>query len=650
MSDVAELTLTVAKPAQTSDDKRSMKIDNNQFPLLSQINSPADLRSLKESQLDDLAKEMRQHLLLSLNECGGHFAGNLGTVEIAIALHYLFNTPEDRIVWDVGHQAYPHKVLTGRRDQLSTIRQTDGLAPFPHRKESIYDAFGVGHSSTSISAALGMAIAAEHTGKDRKCIAVIGDGAMSAGMVFEALNHLGALKKNLLIILNDNDMSISPPVGALSHYFARTLSSKLYTGFREGSKKILEHMLPLKEFARRTEEHLKGMIAPGTLFEELGCNYLGPFDGHDIHELLRTFRNIKDLKSPQLVHVITAKGKGYEPAERDPEEYHAVKPGFYNVDQLPSKPAAATPSKPVYSNIFGDWLVDIAEQDPLVVGITPAMLGGSDLMKFSKKFAERCYDVGIAEQHAVTLAAGMACDGLKPIVAIYSSFLQRAYDQLIHDVALQNLPVVFALDRSGIVGGDGSTHNGTYDLAYLRCIPNMIVMTPADENETRQMLYTAYRQNCPTAVRYPRGTGPGVTVETTMHAYPIGKAELRRQGKRVAILAFGSMVTPAAKVAEQLDATLVNMRFVKPLDEAMIKEMAATHELLVTVEEGVIAGGAGSAVNECLAKANILRSVLNLGIPDQHIEHGDPKTLLSRLGLDVDGITQSIKARLSQLN
>lgn len=625
-----------------------MGIDNLQFPLLSKINNPADLRNLEESQLDDLAAEIRQHMILSLNQCGGHFGGNLGTVEIAIAIHYLFNTPDDRIIWDVGHQAYPHKILTGRRDQLTTIRQTGGLAPFPRRSESEYDAFGVGHSSTSISAALGMAIAADQTDSSRKCIAVIGDGAMSAGMVFEALNHLGALKKNMLIILNDNDMSISPPVGALSNYFARTLSSKLYTNFREGSKKILKRMPPIQEFARRTEEHLKGMIAPGTLFEELGCNYLGPFDGHDLHGLLRTLRNVKDLASPQLIHVITAKGKGYAPAEKDPEGYHAVKPGFYDIDQG-IKTATKKISPPTYSNIFGNWLCDIAEQDERVVAVTPAMLGGSDLTKFSEKYPDRCFDVGIAEQHCVTVAAGMACDGLKPIVAIYSSFLQRAYDQLLHDVALQNLPVVFAVDRAGIVGGDGTTHNGVYDFSYLRCIPDLIIMAPADENETRQMLYTAYKQDSPTVVRYPRGSGPNVVVEQTMQEYPIGKAEIRRQGQQVAILAFGSMVAPAMVAANSLNATLVNMRFVKPLDENLILTMAKQYDLLVTVEEAMIAGGAGSAVNECLMANDVHCSVLNLGITDQHVEHGDSDTLLSQLGLDAQGIEQSITERLIKI-
>lgn len=619
-----------------------MTIDTQAFPLLSKISDPKDLRNLTEEQLPELATELRQYMIETLNLCGGHFAGNLGTVELAIAVHYLFNTPEDRIIWDVGHQAYPHKILTGRRDQLSTIRQLGGLAPFPHRTESEYDAFTVGHSSTSISAVLGMAIANDLNKEQRYCIAIIGDGAMSAGMVFEALNHLGALKKNLIIILNDNDMSISPPVGALSNYFARTISSKLYTGFREGSKKILDRIPPIREFARRTEEHLKGMIAPGTLFEELGCNYLGPFDGHDLHTLLRTLRNVKDLSGPQLIHVITAKGKGYAPAEADSETYHAVKPGFYDIDQG-IKAATSKIAPPSYSNIFGDWLCDIAALDPKVVAITPAMLGGSDLIKFHQQFPERCFDVGIAEQHSVTLAAGMACEGLKPIVAIYSSFLQRAYDQLIHDVAIPNLPVVFAIDRAGVVGGDGTTHNGAYDLAFLRCIPNLIVMAPSDENETRQLLYTAYKQSCPTAVRYPRGTGPGAPVEKNFQVYPIGKAELRRQGHTIAILAFGSMLKPALEVSECLDATVINMRFVKPLDEALILELAKTHDCLVTIEEGVIMGGAGSAVNEVLMKNKRLIPVLNLGLPDEHIGHGDPAALLANLGLDAQGIEDSIR-------
>tara|TARA_R110000868_G_scaffold8205_8_gene42814 strand:+ start:15289 stop:17208 length:1920 start_codon:yes stop_codon:yes gene_type:complete len=630
-----------------------MSINNDTFPLLSQIDKPADMRALDESQLVDLASELREFMLQELNTCGGHFAGNLGTVEIAMACHYVFNTPEDRIVWDVGHQAYPHKILTGRRDLIHTIRQTGGLAPFPNRAESEYDTFTVGHSSTSISAALGMAMAAKLQGIDRKAIAVIGDGAMSAGMVFEALNHAGTLDENLIIILNDNDMSISPPTGALSNYFARTMSSRMYTGFREGSKKVLEHMPGVKEFARRTEEHLKGMIVPGTLFEELGCNYLGPFDGHDLKLLIRTLNNVKDLKGPQLIHLTTMKGKGYPPAEQDPETYHAVSPGFLDRDTTNAEDqptVKAKPMQPTYSNVFGNWLHDIAVKDERVVGITPAMLGGSDLKKFHEAFPNRCFDVGIAEQHAVTVAAGMACEGLKPIVAIYSTFLQRAYDQMLHDIAIPNLPVVFAIDRAGIVGGDGTTHNGVYDIAYLRCVPNMMVMAPADENETRQMLYTAYLQDSPTAVRYPRGKGPNVHIDHEMKALPVGKALLRRQGQSIAILAFGSMLEASLQVGEALDATVVNMRFVKPIDEDMIQHMAKTHDCIITVEEGVIMGGAGSAVNEVLIKHNITCPTLNLGIPDQHIEHGDPKDLLASIGLDTKGIEQSIHHFISTLS
>ncbi len=622
---------------------------NEKYPLLQQIDSPADLKPLEEAQLVDLAQEIREFMIHTLNQCGGHFAGNLGTVEIAIALHYLFDTPRDRIIWDVGHQAYPHKILTGRRDRLHTIRQTNGLAPFPSRSESEYDTFSVGHSSTSISAALGMAIAAQQQKSGRKIISVIGDGAMSAGMVFEALNHAGAIDANLLIILNDNDMSISPPVGALSNYFARTLSSKLYTGFREGSKKVLQHMPTIKDFARRTEEHLKGMIVPGTLFEELGCTYLGPFDGHDIKGLLRTLRNVKDLPGVQLIHLITAKGKGYEPAEKDPEGYHAVSPGFYDKDNGSSSPVAKQTNQPTYSNIFGDWLCDIAEQDERVVGITPAMLGGSDLIKFSEKFPERCFDVGIAEQHAVTVAAGMACEGLKPIVAIYSTFLQRAYDQLIHDVAIPNLPVVFALDRAGLVGGDGTTHNGQFDLAYLRCIPNMVIMASSDENETRQMLQTAYLHNGPAAVRYPRGTGPNVHIKKDASSLMIGKAELRQQGKNIALLAFGSMLQPCLTLAQQYNYTVVNMRFVKPLDENMITQVAKTHNLLVTVEEGCIVGGAGSGVNEVLAAQQLSTPILNIGIPDEFIPHGNTQQLLHAIGLDTEGIQRQIEQHTTTL-
>ena len=617
----------------------------SEFPLLDKINFPVDVRQLDESELPQLAAEMRQYLIEILDQCGGHFASNLGAIELAVVLHYLFNTPEDNIIWDVGHQSYPHKILTGRKDKLNTIRQKNGLAPFQKRSESEYDAFGAGHSSTSISAALGMAIANKLKGNDTKSIAVIGDGAMTAGMVFEALNHAGALKANVLVILNDNDMSISGNVGALNNYFARVWSGKIYTTFREGSKKVLKKMPHIwGEFMRRTEEHLKGMVAPGTLFEELGFNYIGPIDGHDIDELLAVLRNMKDLPGPQFLHVVTKKGKGYEPAEADPIGFHAVKQGFYSEPNKKSKM-----SLPTYSNIFGEWLYEIAQQDDKVLGITPAMAEGSDLLKFAETFPDRYFDVGIAEQHSVTLAAGMACCGFKPVVAIYSTFLQRAYDQLIHDVAIQNLPVLFAIDRAGVVGGDGSTHNGTFDLSYLRCIPNMIVMTPSDENEMRNMLYTGYLANSPAAVRYPRGSVVGVTIDQTMQAIPLGKAEVRREGSGIAILSFGTQLKDALVVGEQLNATVVNMRFVKPLDEALIAQIAASHSLLVTLEENAILGGAGSAVNEVLARQNKKISLLNLGLPDEYIEHGDPQALLAECGLSVEGIMTAIKKRREEI-
>lgn len=613
------------------------------FPLLSKIDCPAQLRELAEDQLPQVVKELREFLLYSLNQCGGHFAGNLGTVELAVALHYIFNTPDDRLVWDVGHQAYPHKILTGRRDEITTIRQTNGLAPFLARSESVYDCFGVGHSSTSISAALGMAIAAQRDGNNRKTVAITGDGAMTAGMAFEALNHAGDIHANLLVILNDNDMSISGNVGALSNYFARILSGKFYTSMRESSKKVLKAMPTVCELARRTEEHFKGMLIPGTLFEELGFNYIGPIDGHDLDTLIKTLRNLRELNGPQLLHIVTKKGKGYAPAEADPIGYHAVNPGF-----LDTKPVNKSKAQ-TYSNIFGDWLCDMAALDDRLMGITPAMREGSDLIRFSQEYPARYFDVAIAEQHAVTFAAGLACDGKKPVVAIYSTFLQRAYDQLIHDVALQNLPVLFALDRSGLVGGDGATHNGAFDLSYLRCIPNMVVMAASNENELRQMLYTGFQHNGPCAVRYPRGTGPGVIIEKEMQAIPVGKAEVKRRGNNIALLAFGSMVTPALKAGEILDATVVNMRFVKPLDEALIKQLAQTHDLLVTIEENAVMGGAGSAVIEYLTRAQHAKSlqVLQLGLPDRFIEHGDTKQLLADCGLDAEGIVQAVQERLT---
>jgi 1-deoxy-D-xylulose-5-phosphate synthase len=611
------------------------------YPLLSKIDSPADLRRLPAAQLVPLAAELREYLVQTVSQMGGHFAAGLGTVELTIALHYVYETPHDRLVWDVGHQAYPHKVLTGRRDRLQTIKLKGGLAPFPSRRESEYDTFGVGHSSTSISAALGMAIAAEHSGERRRVVAVIGDGAMSAGQAFEALNHAGALDVDMLVVLNDNDMSISENVGAMSNYFARILAGKTYATLREGSKKILRRMPTVWELARRSEEHMKGMVLPGTMFEEMGFNYIGPIDGHDLGALVGTLRNQRELQGPQLLHVVTRKGKGYAPAEADPIKWHG--PG-------PFDPTSGTIFKekstgPAYSQVFGQWLCDMAERDPRVVGITPAMREGSGLVEFSKRFPKRYFDVAIAEQHAVTLGAGLACEGLRPVVAIYSTFLQRAYDQLVHDVALQNLPVTFAVDRGGLVGGDGVTHQGAFDLSFLRCIPNMVVMAPADENECRQMLYTAVTLDGPAAVRYPRGQGPGVNVEAEMTALPVGRAELRREGRGgLLLLAFGSMVPPCVPLAERLDATLVNMRFVKPLDEELVCRLALDHERIVTIEENAVAGGAGSAVGECLAAHGIERDVRHIGIPDRFIEHGSREDCLAMAGLDVAGLERAIAA------
>lgn len=611
----------------------------NQYPLLSRIDSPDDLRQLRIHELQSLAEEVRHFLLESVSRSGGHLAAGLGTVELTIALHYAFNTPHDRLVWDVGHQAYPHKILTGRRDQLITIRKKGGLTPFPKRAESPYDCFGVGHSSTSISAALGMALAAKLENRDQHAIAVIGDGGLTGGMAFEALNHAGTQDAKLLVILNDNEMSISPNVGAMTNYLAKVLSSKLYTTVREGSKLLLGRVPTVWELARRAEEHVKGMVAPGTLFEELGFNYIGPIDGHDLETLITTLKNLKDLSGPQFLHVITKKGKGYLPAERDPVAYHGVSPFDPNQDNL-VKPSS---SKLSYTQIFGQWLCDMAEKDPKLVGITPAMREGSGLVEFSERFTTRYFDVGIAEQHAVTLAAGLACEGYKPVVAIYSTFLQRGYDQLIHDVALQNLPVLFAIDRAGLVGPDGPTHAGSFDLSFLRCIPNMVVMAPADENECRQMLFTGVEYGGPVAVRYPRGTGPGVKVEREMTALPIGKGEIRRQGKKIAILAFGSMVATALEAGNKLNATVVNMRFVKPLDEALVLELARDHEVIVTVEENAVMGGAGSAVNECLTNHRCVLPVLNLGLPDRYIEHGSREELLAEVELDSHGIQSNIE-------
>lgn len=616
------------------------------FPLLDNIESPADLRALPESSLDQVATEVRAFLLDSVSQSGGHFAAGLGSVELTIVLHYLYQTPEDRIVWDVGHQAYPHKILTGRKDRLHTIRKSRGLAPFPKRAESRYDTFGVGHSSTSISAALGMAVAADLTGSRRRVVAVIGDGAMTAGLAFEALNHAGALNTDLLVILNDNDMSISPNVGALSNRFAQILSGKLYTTVREGSKKVLSQMPPMWELARRAEEHVKGLIVPGTLFEEFGFNYIGPIDGHDLPALLTTMRNIKHLEGPQLLHVITKKGKGYAPAEADPVKYHGVTPFDPKVGIVSS----TKPKAPTYSKIFGDWICDMAAQDPRLVAITPAMREGSGLVQFEKEFPDRYFDVAIAEQHSVNVAAGMACDGLKPVVAIYSTFLQRGFDQVVHDVVNQDLPVLFALDRAGLVGADGPTHNGSYDVSFLRCLPNMTVMAPADENECRQMLYTGFTLDGPAAVRYPRGGGPGVEIEDEMQALPVGKAEIKRGGTRIAILAFGTMVAPALEVAERIDATVVNMRFIKPLDVDTVLAVASAHELLITVEESVVSGGAGSAVNECLADASVQASIANYGLPDRLIQHGSRDDMLLDAGLTAEGIEAFIRTRIVQLD
>ncbi|TCO82083.1 1-deoxy-D-xylulose-5-phosphate synthase [Plasticicumulans lactativorans] len=611
------------------------------YPLLESVDSPADLRRLPESSLVSLADELRDFLIQSVAKTGGHFSANLGTVELTVALHYVFNTPEDRLVWDVGHQSYPHKILTGRRARMGSLRRKCGLAGFPKRCESPYDTFGVGHSSTSISAAQGMAIAAAATGSPRKTVAVIGDGAMTAGMAFEALNHAGHLKTDMLVVLNDNEMSISPNVGALSSYLTRLLTGPLYSTVREGGKRILSHMPHgMWEMAKRAEEHAKGLVTPGTLFEELGFNYFGPIDGHDLPTLVQTLRNLRDLKGPRLLHVITRKGKGYKLAETEPVTYHGV--GTF--DPTRGIAAAKAGGGPTYTQVFGDWLCDMAAADPRLMGITPAMREGSGLVEFSERFPERYFDVGIAEQHALTLAAGMACDGLKPVVAIYSTFLQRAYDQLIHDVAIQNLPVLFAVDRAGLVGPDGPTHAGSFDLSYLRCLPNLVVMAPADENECRQMLYTGFQLDQPSVVRYPRGKGPGVAPVETMQALPIGRAERRRQGRGTALLAFGALVPVAEAVGERIDATVVNMRFVKPLDVDTVLALADTHERLVTLEDNAIAGGAGSAVNECLAAHGRTPRVLNLGLPDRFLDHGERGELLAECGLDVAGVLAALEA------
>ncbi|HEY3536199.1 MAG TPA: 1-deoxy-D-xylulose-5-phosphate synthase [Trinickia sp.] len=617
------------------------------YDLLKTIDDPADLRRLDRRQLKPLADELRAFVLDSVSQTGGHLSSNLGTVELTIALHYVFDTPHDRIVWDVGHQTYPHKILTGRRDRMHTLRQRGGISGFPRRVESEYDTFGTAHSSTSISAALGMAIGSKLEGEDRFSIAVIGDGAMTAGMAFEAMNNAGVCDDlPFLVILNDNDMSISPPVGALNRHLARLMSGRFYAAARAGVERVLRVAPPMLELARKLEEHAKGMVVPATLFEEFGFNYIGPIDGHDLDSLIPTLQNIRELRGPQFLHVVTKKGQGYKLAEADPVLYHG--PGKFNPAEG-IKPSTA-PSKKTYTQVFGEWLCDAAELDSRVVGITPAMREGSGLVEFEKRFPDRYFDVGIAEQHAVTFAGGMAVEGMKPVVAIYSTFLQRGYDQLIHDVALQNLPVVFAIDRAGLVGADGATHAGAYDLAFLRCIPNMTVMAPADENECRQMLYTALQQPNPTAVRYPRGAGAGVATVKQMTALPVGRGEIRRQstagkGSRIAILAFGTMVAPSLAAAEALDATVANMRFVKPIDAKLLVELAQTHDVLVTVEEGCVMGGAGSACVESLLANGVVRPVLQLGLPDGFIDHGDPAKLLSECGLDGAGIEKSIRAR-----
>jgi len=615
------------------------------YPLLETINSPADLRLLPRPQLRTLADELRAYVLHSVSQTGGHLSSNLGTVELTVALHYVFNTPEDRLVWDVGHQTYPHKILTGRRDRMASLRQFGGLSGFPRRDESEYDTFGTAHSSTSISAALGMAMAAKQKGEDRHAVAIIGDGAMSAGMAFEALNNAGVCDCNLLVILNDNDMSISPPVGALNRYLAQLMSGQFYASAKNVGKQVLKVAPPLFELAKRLETHAKGMVVPATLFENFGFNYIGPIDGHDLDSLIPTLENIKHLQGPQFLHVVTKKGQGYKLAEADPVAYHG--PGKF--DPAMGLQKSAAPAKQTFTQVFGHWLCDMAEKDNRLVGITPAMREGSGMVEFHRRFPDRYYDVGIAEQHAVTFAAGMACEGLKPVVAIYSTFLQRGYDQLIHDVALQNLPVVFALDRAGLVGADGATHAGAYDIAYLRCIPNMSVACPADENECRMLLSSAYEQNHPVAVRYPRGAGAGVATQAHLDALPFGKGELRRQGTGVAILAFGTLLHPALEAAEKLGATVVNMRWAKPLDTGLLLQVAASHEALVTVEEGSIMGGAGSAVAEALAAAGVVKPLLHLGLRDEFTEHGDPARLLALQGLDAAGIGQAIVTRFGIL-
>jgi 1-deoxy-D-xylulose-5-phosphate synthase len=616
------------------------------YPLLDLISDPTDLRKLERRQLSQLADELRNFLVESVSRTGGHLSSNLGTVELTVALHYVFDTPNDRLVWDVGHQTYAHKVLTGRRAGMARLRMHGGVSGFPKRSESEYDTFGVGHSSTSISAALGMALAAKIKGEAKKTVAIIGDGAMSAGQAFEALNNAGVADADMLVILNDNDMSISSPVGALNKYLARLFSGSTFNAARKAGEKVLGVSPSLLEFANRIEEHVKGMLTPGTLFEELGFNYIGPIDGHDLDSLIPTLQNIKKLKGPQFLHVITKKGQGYKLAEADPILYHGVSKFHPEVGIEGGKSSG----KPSYTQIFGDWLCDMAAADPKLVGITPAMAEGSGMVRFAEIYPERYFDVGIAEQHAVTFAAGLACEGMRPVLAIYSTFLQRGYDQLVHDVALQNLPVVFALDRGGLVGADGPTHHGTFDISFLTCIPNMVVMTPSDENECRKMLTTAFRIDGPSAVRYPRGSGPGVTVENTLLDLPVGKGEIRRRGEKIALLAFGSMLTPALDAAEGLNATVANMRFVKPIDRELIIQLAREHSMLVSVEESALIGGAGSEVARVLEEIGSTVQFLRLGLPDRFIDHGDQALLLAELGLDRDGILDSVRAFGEQQN
>jgi len=622
-----------------------MPFSKSNWSLLESIDSPADVRNLNRSQLKELSRQLREFLLDSVAKTGGHFSAGLGTVELTVALHHVFNTPYDRLVWDVGHQTYPHKILTGRREQMRSLRQKGGIAGFPKREESEYDAFGTGHSSTSISAALGMSIAAKQNHENRHCVAIIGDGAMTAGMAFEALNHAGDSDANLLVILNDNDMSISPNVGALSNHLTRLLSGDLFSTLREGGKRVLENIPPALELAKRTEEHVKGMVTPGTLFEELGFNYFGPVDGHDLDTLIPVLRNINQQKGPRFLHIKTQKGKGYFPAEDAPVKYHAV--SAFDLSTGTTTPTSNN-KPPTYTEIFGQWLCDMAEQDKRLVGITPAMREGSGLVEFSQKFPTRYFDVGIAEQHAITLAAGMACDGLKPVVAIYSTFLQRAYDQLIHDVAIQNLSVVFAIDRAGIVGADGPTHTGAYDISFLRCIPNLVIMTPANEADCRGLLTTAFLHDGPSAVRYPRGCATGMTLSRELKALPFGQAEQTREGKKIALLVFGTLLGTATKVADELNATVINMRFVKPLDTKMIEKAAKNHDLLITVEDNAISGGAGSAVSEHLNQQGILVNTLHIGFPDELINHGQPEEMHSDWGLDKKGMLKSIESRIKQ--